>query len=190
MECFAERQDSEPTPHVWAPVGSRPSHPCESCQSRARDPMPRTPETLQGPSQLLLPTPGRNVLVGKLLGLGACLCSLCSPRPRLQAPLAPTGSRRGGLDQSWAHLLSHHRWIGPFSSQFVSTHVGCAKTPFPVAPEHCQCSNFVCQADPQHSLRSSASKASPKASLAGETPGPGEAQELSEENAVTPRHLL
>lgn len=189
MEYFAERQDSEPTPHAWALVGSRPSHPCESCQSRARDPTTRTPETLQGPSQLLLPTLGRNVLVGKLLGLGACLCSLCSP----------------DLDSRllWPHWLQERRpgpelgspplpppLDGPFSSQFVSTHVGRTKPPFPVAPKHCQCSSLVCQADPQHSLRSPASKASPKASLAGETPGPGEARELSEENAVTPCHLL
>lgn len=50
---------------------------------------------------------------GETPGPGGLFVSLYSPRPRLQAPLAPTGSSRGGLDQSWAHLLPHRRWMAP-----------------------------------------------------------------------------
>lgn len=189
MECFAERQDSEPTPHAWALAGSRPSHPCELCQSRARDPAPRTPETLQGPSQLLLPTPAGTSLWGNSWAWGPVRAASALPdldSRLLWPPPAPA-------EEAWtrAGLTSSPTAVGwPLSSRFVSTHVGCAKLPFPVVPGHCQCSSLVCQADPNTPSGAPPPKASPKASLAGDTPGPGEAQELSEENAMTPHHLL
>lgn len=133
MECFAERQDSEPTPHAWAPAGSRPSHPCELCQSRARDPAPRTPETLQGPSQLLLPTPAGTSLWGNSWAWGPVRAASALPdldSRLLWPPPAPA-------EEAWtrAGLTSSPTAVGwPLSSRFVSTHVGCAKPPLPCGP--------------------------------------------------------
>lgn len=138
MEFFEERQDSEPAPRAWAPAGDRPSHPCDSRRSRAGDPTPRTPETLQGPSQLL--PPGQNALtesahlaVGSW-GLGTSTQGSSGPH-RLQ-------ERRPGLEPG--SLLSHPLLDGPSSPQFVNSHVGRATLPFPVVPDHCHCSDSVC----------------------------------------------
>lgn len=149
MEFFEECQDSEPAPSwpgpasgrpFWAHAalaGARPSHPCESRQSR--DPATPMPETLQGPRRPLALSQDALAASDPLgwgsSGRGPCVLSLYSPRLRLKAP--PTTSPDfWGKGLGWGPEVGSPSPPRPPSEgpphPVLSSDAGSTRLPFPV----------------------------------------------------------